>query len=842
MAVTSAQQTAIANLYIALFNRAPDAGGLDFWANALANGVSFATVAQNFVASPEAKLIYPTAQTPEQFVSTFYLTVFGRAVDAAGLVFWTGVMNAAGGSSDAAKALLVSKIVDIVSTPLGIKPAGLSDAQYLETVKDRDLFSKKMAISIDFAVNQKNSDLSAAKLAFVGGNTPVTPDVPSAPEILVIRLTTGADTKTGSAGNDTFNGALDGGVATLSSIDTLDGGAGIDTLNAALLSSNSGTPRLTSIEIVNLSSPGTGGILDLNLATGVQQANIVGSTAVGYIYHVGTAALSVANQNATAGFSGSTGATLSLSLSTVGTAGTLTAVTLNANTTGAALATTYNITADNAYVTIAGAAPVARNVTVAATGVNALNLSSAANLNTLSVTGLGSVDFSSGALAALTTFTAGDGGVKLTSIGVGALTITTGSGVDTIVANGASITSLNVGAGNDVVTLGTAALSASATVNLGAGDDTLILTVAPTVGATISGGADRDTLQLNNSALDYAAISTQVTGFEVLALGATGFTVDRSQTGLINSFAVANAGTTTFTNADSASTFAIDNSAGVTAVNVANSAAGSTHITLTNNAATPAANAIGTLNVSGATQIFLTSSGTSTNSNVITNLIHPNISTITVQGTADLSFGISGAATGTTVDATAFTGKLTVRGSIWNDVITGGAGDDNITGGSGADTLTGGSGNDIFSFDSRGATQGVGFGGSNTTAANIEKITDFSGNGTLAGDRISFGIGGDAFGTGLNFAVTTVALVSAVTVASAGNFAALALAIETARPGAASSSAIVRVYDVTVTGGSLAGRYLVLNDQADAISASNDTFISITGITGALNDQDFVFG
>lgn len=498
MAVFTAQQTAVANLYIALFNRAPDAAGLDFWATALSNGASLAAISQSFLASSEARAIYPGAQTSEQFVSAFYQTVFGRTVDAGGLAFWSGVLNAAGGpGSDAARALFVSNIIDVASTPVGTKPVGLTDAQYAQTVLDRDTFAKKIVIAIDFAVTQKSNDVAAAKLAFAVPSTsaPSTPDVPAG---TVIRLTTGADTKVGGAGNDTFDGSLNGGVATLSTADNLDGGAGIDTLNASLISSSASLPTLRNIEIVNLSTQNANAVLDLGSATGVTNANIVGNNNLAYIYHVGTAALSVANQNATAGFNGSTASVLSLNIDTVGQDDGKAIVSLATN--GAApLATTYNLVVKEAYVNLTGA--TAGAYTVAATGVNMLNLP-AGNVQTLDVTGAGSVDFFGAALSALTRFTAQDGGVKLTSTGTGLTTVTTGAGADTITANATSLTMLNVGAGNDTVTLSAGALSSTARVDLGAGNDTITLAAGSVAGATVNGGAGDDII--NTGAVTHA--------------------------------------------------------------------------------------------------------------------------------------------------------------------------------------------------------------------------------------------------------------------------------------------------------------------------------------------------
>jgi len=116
---TPAQQAQIANLYVALFNRAPGAADLTFWSDAIAKGASMPTITQGFLTAPESATIYPQGQTGAEFVAKFYPTVFGRAVDAGGLAFWTAALESSGGAaSTAARAMLVSQIVSIVAVKL----------------------------------------------------------------------------------------------------------------------------------------------------------------------------------------------------------------------------------------------------------------------------------------------------------------------------------------------------------------------------------------------------------------------------------------------------------------------------------------------------------------------------------------------------------------------------------------------------------------------------------------------------------------------------------------------------------------------------------------------------
>jgi len=54
-----------------------------------------------------------------------------------------------------------------------------------------------------------------------------------------------------------------------------------------------------------------------------------------------------------------------------------------------------------------------------------------------------------------------------------------------------------------------------------------------------------------------------------------------------------------------------------------------------------------------------------------------------------------------------------------------------------------------------------------------------------------------------------------------------------------SSGALLSVADVTVSAGSLAGRYAIINDNLVGYTAGTDDIIGLTGITGALHTSDF---
>jgi hypothetical protein len=85
----------IAELYVALFGRAPDADGLAFWVDSLQSGAetSLASVAQSMFETQPAREYYPLTASNETIVASFYENVLGRTADADGLAFWTDALN-----------------------------------------------------------------------------------------------------------------------------------------------------------------------------------------------------------------------------------------------------------------------------------------------------------------------------------------------------------------------------------------------------------------------------------------------------------------------------------------------------------------------------------------------------------------------------------------------------------------------------------------------------------------------------------------------------------------------------------------------------------------------------
>jgi Domain of unknown function (DUF4214) len=82
----------VVRLYEAYFGRGPDTGGLAFWVGRIRSGTPTANVSDAFAGSPEFVARYGSLSNGA-FVDRVYRNVLGRAPDAVGAAFWTGVLD-----------------------------------------------------------------------------------------------------------------------------------------------------------------------------------------------------------------------------------------------------------------------------------------------------------------------------------------------------------------------------------------------------------------------------------------------------------------------------------------------------------------------------------------------------------------------------------------------------------------------------------------------------------------------------------------------------------------------------------------------------------------------------
>ncbi len=146
-------------LYIAYFNKSPDAVGLNFWGTAFVNGTSLEQMATLFVDQNETRASYPEGTSNTDFVTAVYDNVLGRIPDQDGFDFWVDMLNRSTETG-------VTRGQFILEVLRGVQD-GSPDSVYLDI---------KVDIGAYFAVHQGMSDVdnaSAAMALFDGSESSI---------------------------------------------------------------------------------------------------------------------------------------------------------------------------------------------------------------------------------------------------------------------------------------------------------------------------------------------------------------------------------------------------------------------------------------------------------------------------------------------------------------------------------------------------------------------------------------------------------------------------------------------------------------------------------------------
>lgn len=504
---------------------------------------------------------------------------------------------------------------------------------------------------------------------------PADQQVPSVEEGETYTLTTGMDTFTGTAANDSFIAAPDNNIATLNLADSLDGGAGTDTLtlygdvNLAAF----GTADIKNIEIVKVVGSTGANAINANAYEDVQEVQVdklTGAQAVNALTFQKVVLDNAVGGNVTVNFTGTN------------TAADTAVVGLN------------NASFGTSTLGLGGAQTI-EGLTLELTGTNTFGAQAVGNITaaaatSLTLTGSGSLEAGFTATAnhlAKVDASATTGGVDLL--------LTAGD----LVAAGATITG---GSGDDDLSFVGASNTVKLSANLGAGDDTLTLNgnanALVAAGSTVNGGDGADTLIVNSggTALTTAAQANMFSGFETLQVqGVTSY-----QHGLIdgiNTIVVADAATATtatFTNAASGVSYLVtahDAQADTVSVTLANNANPSASVSLVlDNQAETAGTGANLLVNTNAHALNLTSGGNLTNG--VFNAVSlvgqaastANLTKVNVTGEADFNLTTGTTAGLTYIDASAATGDVTVNAGL----ATAPGKVMNIITGSGQDTIT----------------------------------------------------------------------------------------------------------------------------------------------------------
>ena len=99
-ALTALQSDSLVELYIASFNRAPDAIGLNYWGGRLHDGMTLPEIAKSFFVQAETVAAYPASMSTRTFATTVYNNVLSRAPDTEGLNYWAREIDTGSVSKD----------------------------------------------------------------------------------------------------------------------------------------------------------------------------------------------------------------------------------------------------------------------------------------------------------------------------------------------------------------------------------------------------------------------------------------------------------------------------------------------------------------------------------------------------------------------------------------------------------------------------------------------------------------------------------------------------------------------------------------------------------------------
>lgn len=496
-------------------------------------------------------------------------------------------------------------------------------------------------------------------------------------------FTLSTDTLAGTGGDDTFRALLvfnpptGTNVPTLQTGDTGNGGDGTDELNPAQFNfavASTVAPTLTNIETINITDFGTA-------ATTVSGTNITGATAIN--------------------FSNSTNA----NAFTVNNLPNLVDVGISQQGVGATLAfqnAASNGDADVVTMTFNGMTAGTVTFTTGTTnGMETLNIVSNSNSSTVADIAMN--------------------GTTLTTVNVsGDANFTHTATLD------ANVKTLNASAATGKTDF-TQSNAGTFTYTGGAGDDEISFGGTFDANDTVDGGDGTDTLESDSADLSgTTSTQTNVSNFETISVtDALAGNLNLTHYGATNAELAGIDGTARTVTVPNNGSVEVKADAGAAAhvIQVASNSTSDTLGLVLNDA-----DFGNNLDLTSWETVNLESKGTADGgANVITGTTALNnaagVQKIVVTGATNLTF--TGAVTADEIDASAFTGVLTVtaqiqvpavvtggtgndslRGSTSGDQIDGGEGDDTIRGDQGGDTLTGGSGKDTFQFEDTAANNG----------------------------------------------------------------------------------------------------------------------------------------
>lgn len=743
MALSTADQ--IQEMYIAYYGRPADPAGLEYWTQQAEAAGGFNPCILAFGSAPEATDLH-AGMTTEEMVNSLYNQLFGRDAEAAGLAYWTELIdngtvplvNAAWAMINGAQGTDADAVANKLAAANDFMTALDTDAEIAAYSGNTAAATARTWLA---TVDETADSLTAAEGTMDDTiNDIMYPSVPGE----TFTLTTAADPVIGTANDDTITAAS----GTLNSTDLISDSFSNDndTLNAVYKTADmAATPTISGIENINITIDAFAGTATTFNATNVTGATItLSSTKLGFDGAAGVA--NAGDNNVTAGTN----------------VDTLTVAGLEAGVVDAGAADTVSVTTaaatDVANVTVNGdvdlTVATATDIAITATAASVVTLTAAAatdvvvtgedvtlevtaaQVTTDTITGAAAVVVGTAASADLTGVDAPitlDDDFAATTIDVAnGADVTFGeaqTGTVTVAGDAANATnSVTLNTGFDVATLDvqdnglTTTINATAAVviaTLTATGEDVVLTGADDVEVTTSDAASFDASAFTGNLIYTSTASADI----VLGSGENEVTVADADTAVTGLGGADSVDATAVT----AANFAAELGAGDDIVKV-DAPTGTIAVDFGTGTDTlwlkDAADLTGaSLNLVGAEKIEIENVTVgAADAGVAVDVLGSQLSgtsytvttteaadTVAVNVTADAATTDLSTLTLTNIDSVVITGQATA------ETIKGTSANDEITAGGGADTLTGGAGADEFIF-----------GAGNTSAAAVGTITDFS--------------------------------------------------------------------------------------------------------------------
>jgi hypothetical protein len=270
--------TQLQQQYIAYFGRPGDPAGITYWLSSNSGISSAREFADKIYAQDEYKKSTVGSKSTEAQVNSLYQNLFGRDADAAGLLYWTGQIEA----GTLSLSNIAFDLIAAASNPVaGNETQGSADALALSNkVAAAEAFTADVEASTSaiLAYQPESTSPWTTGAAFESGKSYLTgitttahtaSGIDAAVSSMITantsagstvagttdKFTTGTDSLVGGAGDDTYNAVLQGAGATGTTIapgDNVDGKAGTDTIAVAVAGTLGADYTLSAITTSNV--------------------------------------------------------------------------------------------------------------------------------------------------------------------------------------------------------------------------------------------------------------------------------------------------------------------------------------------------------------------------------------------------------------------------------------------------------------------------------------------------------------------------------------------------------------------------------------------------------------